>query len=356
MNDNAARIAEYLSTFYSPEEWPALLTQAEEWAVTRPLEGLKVLDATPVYRNTLGKYMALLAGGAEVYVPARNKLPGDPAVLRSVTDFGIQYARKGDDFFDIVLDCAGQFCRMNPTLGFCELTRSGVERYEHARRRVFVADSGRIKRIETVLGTGDGFFRALAKLGHGDVSNRRLLIIGYGKVGRGIAFYAREKGMKVTIADTDDKSGELPGEFSFVDANNVEAINEAILRSWCTVTATGHISALRRQLNNTAAAVTNSPVLLANMGVEDEYSSQIPTERVLNNKRPLNFILEEPTAMRYIETTMALHNACGLELLTQDLPNKCMPPSPDVEEHLLNIVCTKGLIGNDIRRLDHEMA
>lgn len=354
MNDNAARIAEYLDTFYKPEEWPTLRAQAEEWSATRPLEGLRVLDATPLYRNTLGKLMALMAGGAEVYVPARNVLPGDPAVLRAAADFGIKYARKGDDFFDIVLDCAGQFCRLNPTLGFCELTRSGVERYEHARRRVFVADDSRIKHIETVLGTGEGFFRALEQLGHCNVSNRRLLIIGYGKVGRGIAYYARKKGMKVTIADLKDKSGELPGEFSFVNAGDAAALNEAILRSWCTVTATGHISALRRQLN--AAAITNSPVLLANMGVEDEYGSQIPTERVLNNKRPLNFILEDPTSMRFIETTMALHNACGLELLTQDLPNKCMKPTPDVEEHLLAIACEKGLIGDDIRRLDSEMS
>lgn len=354
MNENAARIAEYLKGFYRPEEWPTLLHQAEEWAKTRPLEGLRVLDATPLYRNTLGKLMALLAGGAEVYVPVRNTLPGDPAMMRAVADFGIRYARKGDDFFDIVLDCAGQFCRLNPTLGFCELTRSGVERYQHARRRVFVADSSRIKCIETVLGTGDGFFRALEKLGHRSVANRRLLVIGYGKVGRGIAFYAREKGMKVTIADLVDKSGELPGEFSFVDANDTAALNEAILHSWCTVTATGHISALRRQLN--AAAITNSPVLLANMGVDDEYGSMIPEDRVLNKKRPLNFILDEPTSMRYIETTMALHNACGLELLTQDLPRKCMSPAPDVEEHLLNIACTKGLIGEDIRRMDREMA
>lgn len=352
MNDSAARIAEYLNNFYTPEEWPTLLAQAEEWAVTRPLEGLRVLDATPLYRNTLGKLMALLAGGAEVFVPLRNTLPGDPTILRMAESFGIQYAKKGEDSYDIILDCAGQYCRLNPTLGFCELTRSGVERYEHARRRVFVADSSRIKRIETILGTGDGFFRAMAKLGYDDVTNRRLLVIGYGKVGRGIAYYAREKGMKVSVADLTDKSGELPGDFTFVPAQDSEALNDAILRSWCTVTATGHISALRRQLN--AAAITNSPVLLANMGVDDEYGPQIPAERVLNAKRPLNFILEEPTGMRYIEATMALHNACGLELLTQDLPNKCMVPSPDVEEHILRIACEKGLIGKDIRRLESK--
>ena len=40
--------------------------------------------------------------------------------------------------------------------------------------------------------------------------------------------------------------------------------------------------------------------------------------------------------------TMALHNACALELLTADLPSTCMAPAPDVEEHLLHIATTKG--------------
>ena len=56
--------------------------------------------------------------------------------------------------------------------------------------------------------------------------------------------------------------------------------------------------------------------------------------------------------MRFIETTMALHNACALELLTADLPKHCMPPAPDVEERLLQIASTRGLIGKEISMLN----
>ena len=94
-----------------------------------------------------------------------------------------------------------------------------------------------------------------------------------------------------------------------------------------------------------------SPALLANLGVEDEYGALIPENRVLNRKQPLNFILEEPTSMRFIETTMALHNACALELLTADLPHRCMDPAPDVEERLLEVACSRGLIGEDVQLL-----
>ena len=86
----------------------------------------------------------------------------------------------------------------------------------------------------------------------------------------------------------------------------------------------------------------NHPILLANMGIDDEFGTKIPKTRVLNQKKPLNFILEEPTRMCFIETTMALHNACALELLTADLPRRCMPPPSDVEEKLIHIASTQG--------------
>ncbi len=346
MNEAAERIREFLLPFYPVEEWPCLLAQAEEWSRTRPLEGLRILDATPLYRNTLGKFMALLAAGAELYVPWRTAMPDDPAVRDMLPDFGIRTAAKGDDFFDIILDCAGQCNRMTPTLGACELTRTGVARYERAHFPVFLADSGRIKSIETTLGTGESFFRALAQLGHENLAGRRLVVVGYGKVGRGVVYYARKHGMKVTVADQADKTAEMPAGVDFVSTLDSTALNEAVLRAWCVVTATGHISALRRKLR--AAEITDSPVLLANLGVEDEFGPEIAASRVLGNKKPINFILQDPTRMRYIETTMALHNACALELLTEDLPHKCLLPCEDTEERLLTIARTRGIIADEL--------
>lgn len=349
MNAQAEKIREYLEQFYTPEEWPTLLWQAETWVQFRPLEGLRVLDGTPLYRNTLGKFMALIAAGAEVWVPERPGMPYDAAVMQMLPEFGIHLAPRGMDDFDIVLDCSGQFCELHPRLGFAELTRSGVHRYVHPHHPVILADSGRIKRIETVMGTGESFFRALAQLGHTELDGRQLLIIGFGKVGRGVLYYALKNKMRVRVADVVDKSADLPGNVQFIDASDADALNAAIADSWCTVTVTGHVAALRNVLRPTV--VVPSPVLLANLGVEDEYGPLIPESRVLNRKKPLNFILGEPTSMRFIETTMALHNACALELLVADLPHRCMPPAPDVETSLLHIACTRGLIGEDIHLL-----
>ena len=346
MNANAQRIREYLLAYYPADEWPTLLQQAEEWAASQPLAGLRVLDATPIYRNTLGKFMALLAAGAEVYVPRRTAMPQDAATFDSLADFGIHIAEKGQNDFDIILDCAAQCARYTPALGYAELTRSGVSVYERARRPVIVADAGRIKRVETTLGTGESFFRALHQLGYSELAGKRLIVVGYGKVGSGLVYYARKQGMKVTVADLENKAGSLPDDVAFINVNNRAELNAAVLDAWCVVTATGRINALHNRLD--AHAVVASPVLLANMGIEDEFGTKIPNHRVLNNKKPLNFILAEPTRMCFIETTLALHNACALELLTADLPAVCMPPAPDVEERLLHIATTQGC--NELRQ------
>ncbi len=349
MNDAAQRIREYLLPVYPEAEWPTLLAQADEWSRTRPLEGLRILDATPLFRNTLGKFMPLLAAGAEVCVPWRPLLPTSAEVEALLPRFGIRRVSKQDTAFDIILDCAGQCNRLTPTLGACELTRSGVARYERATFPVFNVDGGRIKRIEAVLGTGESFLRAMATLGHTELAGRRLLVVGYGKVGRGIVHYAHKAGLCVTVADIADKSTELPPGVGFVNADDHEAFLAEALRSWCVVTATGQEGALRRRL--TPATLADSPVLLANMGVVDEYGPAIPAGRILNNKKPLNFLLEEPTLMRFIETTMALHNACALELLTADLPHSCLLPPADVEERLLATATTAGFIGKDIAEI-----
>ena len=59
-------VAAALARDYPPSDCPALSAQHDAWAQTRPLAGLTVLDATPLFRNTRVKHLALQAAGAEV--------------------------------------------------------------------------------------------------------------------------------------------------------------------------------------------------------------------------------------------------------------------------------------------------
>lgn len=397
-------LSSVLDDVYEKNEYPALAALESEWAYTRPFDGLRVLVATPIYRNTMTQYRALVAGGAELLVGLSGM--NDPDVIDFMGEWGVPVvtpaemleAESRGEFVDLVLDCAGPFAGLHPKIGFVELTRSGVQYYKDAKKPVFVADSGIVKRIETSLGTGDGYFRALEKLGFGvfdektpgvGFEGRRLLVFGSGKVGSGIALQGVRRGCCVTVV-TDlsrgrsengsnrhsDAANSMPaGDFSavllqngvdVVDCHDYAAVASLIEKADFVVTATGVAGALNAP--ELQKSLLSTSAVLANMGVEDEYGGAIPTERVLNAKGPLNFILEEPTHLKYIDTSLALHAALA-ELLVQEAKSQSgeLPAAPEtgdvatsagtvglrfppqeLEQRLLSIAIQNGDIGPEI--------
>jgi adenosylhomocysteinase len=410
-------LSSVLDEAYLPNEYPALAALEDEWTVKRPFEGLRVLVATPIYRNTMTQYRALLAGGAKLLVGFWGMNDGEIVeflkdnCIPVVTSAEMLEAESRGEFVDLVLDCAGAFAGLHPKIGFVELTRSGVQHYNDAKKPVYVADSGIVKRIETSLGTGDGYFRALEKLGYGEsFEGKRLLVFGSGKVGSGIALQGVRRGCNVTVvtdlkraqseqpvlsenaenaanlensansADSATPASEalekMPaGDFSpillqngvdVVDCHDYESVSSLIYAADFVVTATGVKYAL-------AAPEFQEPLLsttaiLANMGVEDEYSESLPAERVLNKKGPLNFILEEPTHLKYIDTSLALHAALA-ELLVQEAKTAASGegvtseseavatsgnavglrfPPQELEQRLLSIAIQDGVIGPEV--------
>ena len=350
---NLRPVLDLLHNSYRAEEYPALKEQTAEWKKARPLEGLRLLDATPVYRNTLLKHCALLAAGAELTVGISPVMAHDPGIVRLLQECGIPVRTaeecKRDAAFDLILDCAGAFSPLIPHIGYVELTRSGAGSYRSNRRPVFFADGGRIKRIETCLGTGESYFRAMHRLGYDGWEGRRLVLFGCGKVGLGILFYAHKSGARTTVV-TDTRC--LPPQAHayaerIVDYRNTEEVAATLQGAYAAVTATGVRHALAAL---PPEALTGSGALLANMGVEDEFGPQIAPHCVLNGKRTLNFTLEEPTRLRYIDATMALHNAGAVYLRERRLPQEyalILPPE-ETENEILAVTRRDGLLGEEL--------
>ncbi len=397
-------LSSVLDEVYEKNEYPALVALQSEWSETRPFEGLRVLVATPIYRNTMTQYRALVAGGAELLVGLSGM--NDPDVVDFMGEWGVPVvtpaelleAESRGEFVDLVLDCAGPFAGLHPKIGFVELTRSGVQYYKDAKKPVFVADSGIVKRIETSLGTGDGYFRALEKLGFGgNFEGKKLLVFGSGKVGSGIALQGVRRGCCVTVvtdlkraqseqsaqsenaknaANPEKSANSMPaGDFSavllqngveVVDCHDYAAVASLIEKSDFVVTATGVKNALAAP--ELKKSLLSTKAVLANMGVEDEYGEAVPAERVLNEKGPLNFILEEPTHLKYIDTSLALHAALA-ELLVQEAKSTILAeraafesegvatpvgtvglryPPQELEQRLLTIAIQNGVIGPEI--------
>ena len=382
---------EIVKSSYSGPEYPVLGAFSREWAFSRPFEGLRVLAATPVFRNTLLQYRALLAGGANLVVgiagsgkdcagadAAGAAMPCDLGIVDVLRENGIpvigvqealemeaRCADSGDSAFDLILDCAGQFSACHPRFGFVELTRSGVQFYENCEHPVYVADSGIVKRIETCLGTGEGYVRALAQLGHDFDDGKKFVVFGSGKVGQGIVLQLLRSGANVQVV-TDCSRGSN----AFLDANGVpvtdcndlDGVAALVRDADFVVTATGVKGALDRP--QIVEALLASDAVLANMGVEDEYGPGVPATRVLAEKKPLNFILEEPTHLKYIDASLALHAALG-ELLLQEAAGvssqesasaankKAGPldPPSELEQRILSMTMQDGLIGAEIAEM-----
>ena len=379
-------LSSVLDEVYEKNEYPALVALQTEWSETRPFEGLRVLVATPIYRNTMTQYRALVAGGADLLVGLSGM--NDPDVVDFMGEWGVPVvtpaemleAESRGEFVDLVLDCAGPFAGLHPKIGFVELTRSGVQYYKDAKKPVFVADSGIVKRIETSLGTGDGYFRALEKLGFGgNFEGKKLLVFGSGKVGSGIALQGVRRGCNVTVvtdlkrvqsgndaqsenaknAANPEKSANLmpAGDFSavllqngveVVDCHDYAAVASLIEKSDFVVTATGVAGALN--VPELQKSLLSTQAVIANMGVEDEYGEAVPAERVLNEKGPLNFILEEPTHLKYIDTSLALHAALAERLVQEaaTLGDGLHFPPQELEQRLLTIAIQNGVIGPEI--------
>ena len=221
--------------------------------------------------------------------------------------------------------------------------------YKNPAHPVFIADAGRIKRIETCLGTGESFYRAMAQLGFKDWTGKNLVIFGSGKVGTGLITYAHQLGARISVVtEPSTISARLKTltDVTWIAFNDKAAVEKAVAAAHAVVTATGVAGAATYAAD--ARAYTESRALLANMGVEDEYGPGVPASRVLEGKRPLNFILTEPTLMKYIDATMALHNAGALWLTGHPEARGVIDPPAELEAAILADTRAGGLLGEEL--------
>lgn len=343
---------------YKPEEYPCIAAQQAEFAKDRPFDGLEILDSTPVFRNSILKYKALILGGATLTIGISNLVPYNKEILQFLKKHEIDIITPNDDdrAFDLVLDNAAVYRNFKSKSGYVELTRSGVDKYRALGKHVFLADSGQIKRIETCLGTGESYFRGLRHFGFSDFAGKRLLVFGTGKVGSGIIYYASKFGMKITAVTIPSSiSHTIAAMISqIIDLNDTNKIIDAVGKAEFIVTATGVKSALEALVPE--RFLQNSHAVLANIGVEDEYGGKIPPERVLNKKFPVNFALEEPTRTRFIEATLALHNYGGVVIAHNMQTGEIVIPQPEIEQKYLKIISSTGLITEEINFLTKEFS
>jgi adenosylhomocysteinase len=152
--------------------------------------------------------------------------------------------------------------------GVSEETTTGVDRLRRLEAQgrlplpAIAANDAACKHMfDNRYGTGQSTIQAILKLTNLRMPGKRLVIVGYGWVGRGIANYARAMGARVTAVDHDP----IKALEAHTDGHDVADLRTALSHAEVVITATGGLRAISTDHFDALAP----GVILANAGHHD---------------------------------------------------------------------------------------
>ena len=310
---------------------PFLQLQLERVKKSKPYKGLKVLQNIPLTFETIVKLEILIEGGADVYTTSPSFMEVDANLLSAFTESGGRFLTSNqilDQDFDIHLDCAAELLHKKPPkIGTVEITGTGTNKYGEADLSfpVISIDLSPVKYLEGVLGTGEAFVRAFKQLTSENIAHKKFMIFGYGKVGRGMAHYLRKEEAEVIVVEKNEQFLEQARKAGFqcVHAADTYKIETIVKNCFCVATATGRENVISQHYNS--SVFKNR--YLANMGGDDEFGPDFLPEEVMCRKRPINFFIDKPTLLRYLDPVFYAHNM-AIDILLLHPFKKGLHPFP----------------------------
>ena len=260
---------------WAEREMPVLRLIRERFERDRPLDGVRIGACLHVTTETANLMRTLKAGGAEVVLAASNPLSTkDDVAAALVSEYGVDvYARRGEDrdtyyaHLGAVADRHPQITmddgcdlvsllhserpeQLSEVLAGTEETTTGVIRLKAMaadgalRFPVVAVNEAQTKHLfDNRYGTGqstvDGILRATNIL----IAGRRVVIAGYGWVGKGIAARMAGHGAHVAIVEVDPVRALEALMDGFVVLTHTDAARWGDL----FVTATGNLNVFRRE-------------------------------------------------------------------------------------------------------------
>jgi len=250
-----------------------LMKLRSELGQKRTFEGLKLGVCLPGTWATFMFLSALEAAGASLlYYPmfcrpevGLELLKSDSVRLFSVGGVG-KIVRDSDFVHDSTAFFGKLVVRQRAkTKGIIEQTASGTIMYKEfqakglLRQPVFDLDMSYVKRVgENVMATGLGLVEALLKL-HVFLPSKRMLILGYGSVGKGCASYLHSLGCKVSTYDINQEKMAEAEKAGY----EVGELEQLLPRADIVVNATGSFTPV---LGAKELCLLNRGAVLVNMG------------------------------------------------------------------------------------------
>ena len=255
-------------------KWMKVLNQlGEKYAVDGAFKNKKV--ALCIHLEAKTAYLALTIQrlGAEVWITSSNSLSTKDEVAAALATNGVHvFAEHGADeqlyqeYVEaivkhkphVVVDDGGDVCEFihqHPAYGenlrgFCEETTTGVARLkemaQHNKLRypaIAINDAKSKFLFDNRYGTGQSTWTAIMHLTNMNIAGKKVVVIGYGWVGRGVALRAKGLGAEVVVTEIDPwKALEAK-----MDGMRVMPIAEASKIGEYFITTTGVSNVLRRE-------------------------------------------------------------------------------------------------------------
>ena len=292
---------------------------SNEFALSKPLEGLNIGACMHVTKETANLMMTLKTAGAKVALCASNPLSTNDSVAAYLAENDIEvHAVRGvsnDEFFkhlnlvldtnpDITMDDGADLVTLLHTdrsdisvLGSMEETTTGVIRLKSMEKNdklrfpvVAVNDSDTKHLFDNRFGTGqssmDGVVRATDML----IAGLNVVVFGFGDCGKGVAERAYGMGAKVTVVEPDSVRALEALMHGYEVKNSLEAskIADVII----TVTGNKHV------LDTQHFDVMKSGVVLANAG---HFDVEINLVELNNQSNEVNRVRDHVESYMYKE-------------------------------------------------------
>jgi adenosylhomocysteinase len=252
---------------------PVLRQIRERFARERPLEGVRIAASLHVTAETANLVRTLSAGGASVALCASNPLSTQDDTAAALAGDAEVHARAGEDpetyyrHIDAVLDTKPRVTiddgadlagvlhgqrtdLLDGILGGTEETTTGIIRLRALEAQgklafpvIAVAESVTGRQLDHRYGTGqstlDGILRATNIL----IAGQRVVVVGYGACGGGVASRARGLGAHVVVCEVD----ALRALEAVMDGYDVMPALDAAREGDVFITVTGDRDVIRKE-------------------------------------------------------------------------------------------------------------
>jgi adenosylhomocysteinase len=246
---------------------PILRKLVQKYSQNNTLEGLDIGVCLHITKETSVLIMGLKVTGANISLCSANPLSTKTEVRDFLKESGIRIFtdnnHKLDSFYsnmDKVLDTKPQIItddggelhkkairRKDPIRGGTEETTSGVNRLRALSDipyPVIAVNQSITKHLfDNTFGTGQSIMESIIKTTSVLIASKRIVVCGYGWVGKGVSKYARGMGAKVSVTETNP----LKAIEAYLDGFEVARLDKLLSHNDIFITCTGQINVIGRQ-------------------------------------------------------------------------------------------------------------